>query len=53
MSVSLIEVLNSAGYDPLNNLGDAQWLLSVKTEAEQLFEQVEEYVDEHERDNSL
>ena len=30
MSVSLLEVLENAGYDIKNNLNDANWLLSQK-----------------------
>ena len=50
MSVSLLEVINSGGYDPLNNIEDSRWLLSKQSEFEELIEQVESYVEDAERD---
>ena len=52
MSVSILEVLENAGYDVKNNLDDAKWLLGQKDEfealcedAEHLDEIYEEYLD--------
>lgn len=42
MSVSLQEVLESAGYDIKNNPEDASWLLAQKNEFEELVEKAEE-----------
>lgn len=42
MSVSILEVLESAGYDIKNNVNDANWLLSQKNEFEELCEEAEE-----------
>jgi hypothetical protein len=48
MSVSLLEVINDGGYDPLNNIEDSRWLLSKVAEFELLIEQVETYVEDYE-----
>lgn len=40
MSVSLLEVIESGGYD-LSTVKDANWLLSVKDEMEELVEKAE------------
>ena len=48
MSVSLLEVINSGGYDPLNNIEDSRWFLSKQSEFEELIEQVESYVEDAE-----
>lgn len=53
MAVTLLEVIEAAGYDPLNNIDDSRWLLSKRTEFEELIEQVETYIDDHEEDKSL
>lgn len=42
MSVSLLEVLENAGYDIKNNVEDAQWLLGQTDEWEELVEKAEE-----------
>lgn len=42
MSVSLLEVLNSAGYDIETSRDDANWLLSVQSEFDDLVELAEE-----------
>jgi hypothetical protein len=47
MSVSLLEVIEAAGYD-LNTYEDATWLLSKQSEFEALVEQAEELVEEDE-----
>lgn len=41
MSVSLLEVLENAGYDVKNNLNDAKWLLGQVDEFEALCEDAE------------
>lgn len=41
MSVSLLEVLENAGYDVKNNLDDAKWLLGQRDEFEALYEDAE------------
>jgi hypothetical protein len=45
MSVSLQEVLESAGYDIKNNPEDAMWLLAQKNEFEELYETAQETSD--------
>lgn len=47
MSVSLLEVIESAGYD-LNILGDFVWLLSKESEFYELMEQAKERLEEEE-----
>jgi len=47
MSVSLLECLESAGYD-LSTKEDATWLLSKRNEFDELVEQAEKLVDESE-----
>ena len=47
MSVSLLEVLNSAGYD-FTKLEDAQWLSAQEAQWDELLEQAEELIDEAE-----
>lgn len=44
MSVSLLEVLESAGYD-ISTKEDARWLLSKQSEFEELIEQAQEVVE--------
>ena len=45
MSVSLQEVLESAGFDIKNNKDDALWLLGQQSDFEELCEQAEEVID--------
>ena len=47
MSVSLQEVLESAGYDIKNNVDDAKWLGSQLDEFMSLFDDAERLVDEY------
>lgn len=47
MSVSLLEVLENAGYDIKNNVDDAKWLGSKYDEFMGLFEDAERLVDEY------
>ena len=47
MSVSLLEALQSSGFDIRNNPEDAQWLLSRKEELEELMEVAEETCDDY------
>jgi len=44
MSVSLLEVIEAGGYD-LSDYSDANWLLSVQSEFEELIDQAREVVD--------
>lgn len=41
MSVSLLEVLESAGFDIKNNVNDANWLLGKMDEFNELYEEAE------------
>ena len=54
MSVSLQEVLESAGYDVKNNYEDALWLLGQRNEFDELCEEAEGFVErkEEEEDES-
>ena len=45
MSVSLLEVLENAGYDIKNNIDDARWLLGQKEDFEALYEEAENFDD--------
>lgn len=45
MSISILEVLENAGFDVKNNVDDAKWLLSKKNEFEELCEKAEELED--------
>lgn len=45
MSVSLLEVIEAAGYD-ISNPEDANWLLSKQSEFEELVEQAEEVLED-------
>lgn len=47
MSVSLLEVLENAGYDVKNNVDDARWLGSQYGEFMNLFEDAERLVEEY------
>lgn len=48
MSVWLQNVLEDAGYDIIENVEDAKWLLSQRDEFESLCEKAEECVDAYE-----
>ena len=48
MSVSLQEVLESAGFDILNNIDDAEWLLSQQGEFDDLIEKCETLIEDQE-----
>lgn len=50
MSVSLQEVLESAGYDITNNREDAIWLISKQDEFEELIEKCDEIIEEEDED---
>lgn len=50
MSVSLLEVIEHGGYD-LTTVTDARWLLSKRTEFEQLVNEAEAVVEESEADD--
>ena len=47
MSVSILEVLENAGYDVKNNVEDARWLLSQEGEFYDLLERADRLVDEY------
>lgn len=42
MGVSLLDVLENAGYDIKNNVNDANWLLGKMDEFNELYEEAEE-----------
>lgn len=46
MSVSLLEVLENAGYDIKNNVEDARWLLGKESEFDDLVEMAGELEDD-------
>jgi len=50
MSVSLQEVIEAGGYD-LTTYDDANWLLSVRNEFEELVNEAERVVDEKESED--
>ena len=47
MSVSILEVLNAAGYDVQNDIDDARWLLEQVDEFDKLREEAENLDDLH------
>ena len=47
MSVSILEVLNAAGYDVQNNIDDARWLLNQVEDFDMLRETAENLDDLH------
>ncbi len=51
MSVSLLEVLEGAGYDVLHNREDAEWLLSQEDEFEELCDEAEELIEREEEED--
>lgn len=53
MSVSLLEVIEAGGYDPTNNIEDANWLLAKRDEFYELVEQAEDFLEEVDRLNEL
>ena len=46
MSVSLLEVIEAGGYD-ITTVEDATWLLATQNEYENLIEQAENVIEEH------
>lgn len=46
MSTSLIEVIESAGFDIENNIEDARWFLAQKSQFDEKIEQIEEVIDD-------
>lgn len=48
MSVSLLEVLEGAGYDVLHNREDAEWLLSQESDFNELREEAQDFLDREE-----
>lgn len=51
MSVSLLEVLEGAGYDILHNREDAEWLLSQEDEFEELCDEAEAVIEREEEED--
>lgn len=51
MSVSLLEVLEGAGYDILHNREDAEWLLGQEDEFEELCDEAEAVIEREEEEN--
>lgn len=47
MSVSLTEVINSAGYDPAHNVEDAIWFFSQYNDYDDLASQAQELLDQY------
>ena len=45
MSVSLTEVINSAGYDPANNIEDAEWFFAQYNDYDELASKAQELLD--------
>ena len=53
MSVSISEVLSSAGYEPASDPGDARWLLGQMDNMSELFEQAEACIELTEAEQKL
>lgn len=47
MSVSLLEVLENAGFDVKNNIEDARWLLSQESDFDELIESANDLEDDY------
>lgn len=47
MSVSLTEVINSAGYDPAHNVEDAQWFFAQYNDYDDLASRAQELLDHY------
>lgn len=47
MSVSLLEVLESAGFDVKNNIEDARWLLAQESDFDELIESANDLEDDY------
>ena len=47
MSVSLTEVINSAGYDPAHNIEDAQWFFAQYNDYDDLMSQAQDLLDDY------
>lgn len=48
MSVSLTEVINSAGYDPAHNVEDARWLFAQFDDYDELSGKAQDLLDDYE-----
>lgn len=48
MSVSLTEVINSAGYDPVNDIDDAKWFFAQFNDYDELASRAQELIDDYE-----
>ena len=53
MSVSISEVLSSAGYEPATDLDDARWLIGQMDNMSELFEQAEACIELTEAEQKL
>lgn len=53
MSVSITEVLGSAGYEPATSLDDARWLIGQMDNMSELFEQAEACIELAEAEQKL
>ena len=53
MSVSISEVLSSAGYEPATDPSDARWLLGQMDDISELFEQAEACIELTEAEEAL
>ena len=49
MSVSILEVIEAGGYNPVSNKDDAEWLLSKVAEFEELVEDAADFLEELDR----
>lgn len=47
MSVTITEVINSAGYDPAHNVEDAQWLFAQYNDYDELMSQAQKLLDKY------
>lgn len=47
MSVTITDVINSAGYDPAHNVEDAQWLFAQYNDYDDLASQAQELLDKY------
>ena len=53
MSVSISEVLSSAGYEPTSDMDDARWLIGQMDNMGELFEQAEACIELSEAEQKL
>ena len=53
MSISITEVLSSAGYEPASDPGDARWIIGQRDTWEELLEQAEACIELNEAEQKL